>query len=641
MVYRGRPSTGCKKCRERKIKCDERPDGCIKCAERRYQCPGYDRNLDAFFHDETAHVQAKAKRSKAKAITIRDAQDSRDPREAYLHIMGKQVPQIGMTTTLIDQGLSFFMSYYCTGIDQPPVQSDAFQKHLSTHGFHPLVATSMTALGIAGVANLHMDSRLKREATRWYLDAIKMINKALSCPSDVKSDSTLTSVNLLGLFEATFNDSTLDGWSNHVDGAASLIRLRGVEQFKTSAGMRMYLHTVGLLTMNCMGKNIHISQYIHDLNTEVMKHVDRDDPRNRFFFLHIRTIDLRARILSKETCSLTEMIHSALKLDNVAANIFKDQGPKWNYDVIRCAKQKNIFEDFYHVYPTATAAQTWNWVRYNRIYFHDIIRNSILAGFAAIPPTLVGPKYHEQLEISTRTLYKLQSDIMASMPQFLHDVPGVVPNTTTDWMGDIPVRVPASRAPRSSFTPSRGYQTALKSLDQNFRDDSIRIFRGIVGDGSTEARLPIVRVAGSYSTVWALYVAAVMQIASPESQDFVHNCMTRIVREFGLNQAKVLSDALLIKRRMANESAIGFSICPQYLPPSGGPYVPSPGSESKLHLLPMPMTPPLKRAIAYISNTSTTNSDYHSFQYLGSCPSAHQLVITASQYVGPVVANIT
>ena len=567
--------------------CDERPGGCIKCADRRYQCPGYDRNVDAFFHDETAHVQAKAKRSKAKAVTARDVRDARDPREAYLQIMASQAPQIGMTATLIDQGLSFFMSYYCTGIDQPPVQSDVFQKHLSTQGFHPLVATSMTALGIAGVANLHMDSGLKCEAIRSYLNAIKMINKALSCPSDVKSDSTLTSVNLLGMFEATFNDSSLDGWSNHVEGAASLIRLRGMEQFKTPAGIRMYLHAVGLLTMNCMGKGIPIPRFVHRLNNEVIKHVDGDDPRNRFFFLHIKTIDLRARILGKETFSLMEIIESALELDNIAVNIFRDQGPEWKYNVVHCAKRKDIFEDFYHIYPTAAASQTWNWVRYNRIYFHDIIRNSILAGFAATPPTLTGRKYHEQLEISTRTLSKIQSDIIASMPQFLHDVSGVVPNSTMDCTTDMPVHMPASResvppSTSTSGTSTAGYTTALKSLDQNFRSESIGIFRGLVGSGSSEGRLPIIRVAGGYSTVWALYVAATMQIASPESQDFVYNCMTRIEREFGINQAKVLSDALLVKRRLADQGAIEFSICPQYLPPTGGPYTLDQDSENKV-----------------------------------------------------------
>ncbi|KAG9194412.1 hypothetical protein G6011_04447 [Alternaria panax] len=454
--------------------------------------------------------------------------------------MAKQYPGTAITASLIDQGISFFMSYYCTGVDQPSIQSAEYQQHLSTHGFHPLVATSMTALGIAGVANLYMDPRLKSEATRWYLEAIKMANAAISSPKDVKADSTLTSVNLLSMFEATFNDNSLAGWSNHVDGAASLIRMRGMDQFSTPAGQRMYLHTVGLLTMNCMGKGIPLPRYVHDLNTEVMKHLDIEDPRNRFFFLHIKTIDLRARILNQEAFSLKDIVDSALELDDVAVNIFKDQGSDWDYDVVSCEKQECCYENFYHIYPTATAAQTWNWVRYNRIYFHDIIRNCILADFTSTPPTLVGTKYHRQLEISARTLYQLQSDIIASMPQFLHDVPDISPSRATS---------PTS----SESTP------AVKAL---------------VGNGSVRDRLPIVRVAGGYSTVWALYVAAAMPLASSRSQDFIHNCMTRIEHEFGINQARVLSNALKLKRHLASKGSIAFGVCPQYLPPDGGTYVP-------------------------------------------------------------------
>ncbi|KNG46724.1 c6 finger domain-containing protein [Stemphylium lycopersici] len=574
MVYRGRPSTGCKTCRERKIKCDERPGGCVKCTERRLHCPGYDRNIDAFFHDETAHILAKAKKSKAKAIAAHDTQDAREPRdlrEAYLQVIAQQSPAPVITASLIDQGLSFFMSYYCTGIDQPPLQSEEYQKHLSTHGFHPLVATSMTALGIAGVANLYMDSRLKREATRWYLNAIKMANTAISSPKDVTADSTLTSVHLLGMFEATFNDSSLAGWSNHVDGAASLVKMRGMEQFSTPAGQRMYLHTVGNVCMNCMGRGVPIPQYVHDLNSEVIKHLDANDPRNRFFFLHIKTIDLRARILNQETYSLTDIIQSALELDDIAVNIFKDQGPDWDYDVVLCEKREDVFEHFYHVYPTAVTAQTWNWVRYNRIYFHDIIRNSILAGFASTPPALVGTKYHEQLEQSTQTLHKLQSDIIASMPQFLHDVPNVAPSKTSNHAGEGTASVPSTPSSTSnSSSSSPDFQAALKSFDKNFRGNSVGVVRALIGTGSVKDRVPIVRVAGGYSTVWALYVAAAMPIATPESQEFIAKCMSRVEREFGINQAKVLADALQYKRLLTSKGAIAFGICPQYLPPDGG-----------------------------------------------------------------------
>jgi hypothetical protein len=65
-----------------------------------------------------------------------------------------------------------------------------------------------------------------------------------------------------------------------------------------------------------------------------------------------------------------------------------------------------------------------------------------------------------------------------------------------------------------------------------------------------------------------------MPLASPRSQDFVDNCMTRIEHEFGINQARVLSNALKLKRHLASRGALAFGICPQYLPPDDGVYVP-------------------------------------------------------------------
>lgn len=583
MVYRGRPSTGCRKCRERKIKCDERPHGCMKCAERGYTCPGYDRNIDAFFRDETAHVEARAKRSEAKAEAARLlVRDARASRAAYSGVLDRSGPGLQLSQSLIDQGISFFMSYYCMGIEQPPANSEEYRQHLSSNGFHPLVATSMTALGIAGVANLYMDSHLKREATRWYLNAIKMANAAISSPKDVKADSTLSSVNLLSMFEATHNDHTLDGWINHVDGAASLIKLRGKEQFSTAAGQRMYLHTVSLLAMNCMGRGVPLPQYVHDMNTEAMKHMNTTDPRNKFFFLHIKGIGLRARILNQEIKSLAEIIEAALELDNIANGAFDDQGPEWEYDVVPCEEQAGMFNHFYHVYPTAIAAQTWNWMRYNRIYFHDIIRNSILAGFAASPPVLVDRKYHEQLETSTRILYKLQSDIIATMPQFLQDVPSIAPwNDQASSTTASPLQPKTPPSPkRTSRLPSKP-QGPLKSIDQNFRRGSDLLVRHSHGTAQVKDRLPIVRVAGGYSTVWALYVAGAMPMASSESQDIVYAILTRIEREFGINQARVLANALQLKRRMSKVNPISFTICPEYLLDVEGPYLADDGMESK------------------------------------------------------------
>lgn len=545
-------------------------------------------------------MQEKAKKSKAKAIAARDLRDSQDPKAAFSVIRAREAPEMHIMAPLLDQGIAFFMSHYSVGIDQPPVSSEAYHKHLSTDGFHPLVATSMTALGVAGIANLYMDSRLKREAMRWYLNAIKMANAAISSPKEVKSDTTLVAVNLLGMFEATFNDQSLDGWSNHVDGAASLVKMRGIDQFSTPAGQRMYLHTIGLLTMNCMGKGIALPDYVSEMNNEVMNYLDVKDPRYAFFFLHVKTIDLRARILKEKDQNLAEIVDCALELDDIAKNIFQDVGTDWSYEEVPNECQPGVFADFYHIYPTHATAQTWNWVRYNRIYFHDIIRNCILAGFTTVPPTLVGSRYHDQLAESTRLLYKIQSDIIASMPQFLQDVPMYPPprldpqsprpeDTSTVLTGPSPSDTPTTPSFSRSTTPSsfRGPPTpqapnGTKVFHHNFRGDSVPVVNHLLSNGAVQDRIPIVRISGGYSTVWALYVAGSMPLATPRSQDYVYTCLARIEREFGINQARVLGNALQIKRTLDGYGATAFGICPQYLPHIEGPYVPFQGMGTKV-----------------------------------------------------------
>ncbi|EAT83158.2 hypothetical protein SNOG_09893 [Parastagonospora nodorum SN15] len=503
MVYRGRPSTGCKKCRQRKVKCDERPDGCLRCAEQRLPCPGYDRNIDAWFHDETAKVLAKSKPSQRRppshAVSAIAKKDIASPNTTLAWVQDN-VPPGYMLAPLVDQGITFFMTHYAIGLDQPSIASRAYSHHLSTDGFHPLVATTMTALGIAGVANLYMDSALKREATQWYLRAIKMANAAISSPTDVKKDTTLVAVNLLTMFEATFNNDSLVGWSNHVDGSALLVKLRGRDQLKTVAGRRMYLHTVGLVTINCMGKGETMPDYVKDINREVEAHLDHGDPRTAFFFLHQKTTDLRAYVLKQTASQVPDIINRALELDASAKSIFDRVSRDWDYHTVPCFDQvPGVFGSHYHIYPTHATAQTWNWVRYNRIYLHDIIR--------------------------------------AESRRFF----------------------------------------------QNFRSETVDLSKtGNLNDCMD--RLPIVRVSGGYSTVWALYVAGSMPTASAPSQKFVLHCLDRIEHEFGIMQASVFAKALRLKMELENSGETPLSLCPRYLPPDASTDVPHSDAPSKADL---------------------------------------------------------
>lgn len=545
-----------------KRQCDERPDGCLKCSNKGYTCPGYDTTLDRYFQDESAHVKEKAKKSKAKAIAQRDERDKKEKaRTAIIRVQ----EYIGhpLLSPLIDQGINFFMMNYTLGLDQPPIQSAAYNRHLSTFGFHPLIATSMTALGLAGISNIFLDANFKREAMQWYLKALQMTNAALASPAEVKSDNTLFATLLLSLFEATSNEKSLAGWSNHVSGSESLIRMRGVKQFSTSAGRRMYKQVVGLVTMNCMGMGKGLPEYVLAMNKEVQKHESIDDPGYRFFYLQIDTINFRAQILHGEITDLHAIVERALELDEVAKSIFKGSGSEWDFEVIQTDYgTPGVFGNSYHIYPHIAAAQVWNWVRYTRIYIHDIIRNSLIVGFSMTPPIFVGARYIRLLEESQETLYRMQYDILASIPQHLHDTPK---NLT--YMPQTSSPSPSTGSLTSSDPSSAGSSRFFWS---NFRVQDFRSETMV--EGVSDDRIPIVRISGGYSSLWALYVAGTTPIATPESQEFVLKSMNRIASEFGINQAKILANCLKLKVHLDSTGQVPYEIVPSYLPKEGEHY---------------------------------------------------------------------
>lgn len=480
------------------------------------------------------------------------------------------------------------MSHYAVGLDQPSIQSEAYNKHLATNGFHPLVATSMTALGLAGVANIYRDTALKSKATKWYLDAINMTNNAITHPKDVTSDTTLLAITLLGMYEATSNEHTLNTWGEHVAGAAALVKLRGKNQFASPAGRRMYLHAVGLLTMNCLADGTALPDYVQSMNEEIRKHHDERDPRNRFFFLQQDVINLRAAIMGSAAMSLQSILDRALELDAAAERVFEHAGPEWAYEEVALATPSPfVFGNMYHIYPSHATAQTWNWVRYTKIYIHDIIRNTILAGLATSPPVFTGASHLQQLASSIAQLQKIQSDILASAPQFLHDVPKVAPSPDSyptpfpspsstspyDMSFSSPASIAGPRHDTDADTPTHSpphpFSKPHKLFFENFRNERLPADPALVSSDDIKDRLPVVRISGGHSTLWALYTAGAMPTAERSTQEFVITCLGRFEREFGINQAKVLAAALRLK--MARPEVGG--ICPGYLPRQAAPYV--------------------------------------------------------------------
>lgn len=85
MVYKGIPSSGCARCKERRKKCDETRPACVNCQKLGKPCPGYPNQLDLIFENETARVTSKAhgtgkrRRRTKKSGSFDNIKDSNTP----------------------------------------------------------------------------------------------------------------------------------------------------------------------------------------------------------------------------------------------------------------------------------------------------------------------------------------------------------------------------------------------------------------------------------------------------------------------------------------------------------------------------------------------------------------------------------
>lgn len=112
------------------------------------------------------------------------------------------------------------------------------------------VLASVTAVGLVGVAQMTRSQTALDAARKSYGKALKLTNAALRDQAEAVKDTTMLSVLILGLFEMIGGSSarTTEAWQKHLNGAAALAKIRGMAQFRSRAGIRMFF----MLTQNTM-----------------------------------------------------------------------------------------------------------------------------------------------------------------------------------------------------------------------------------------------------------------------------------------------------------------------------------------------------------------------------------------------------
>ncbi|KAF2630814.1 hypothetical protein BU25DRAFT_334528 [Macroventuria anomochaeta] len=543
----GRPSKGCKHCRERKVKCDQKRPTCSQCIRSGKECYGYRDALSMMFKDETAVVAKKAEK-RYEALALQNPQTSSGSRERQLSDVGgsKGSPIIWtdtdthslrpyfpsasryptpesmtmeITSSVEDQAVGFFISNH---VSQPTLiprgQYEWVIEALNEPGCEEILRCSVHAASLAGLANSTKNSVIMAKAHAAYGSALRMTNNALRVKETAVKDTTLVSVIMLGMYENfVFHDNrSIQAWAKHMQGASAILNLRGKEQFESNTARRIFHQVYGLMML----VSLEAGQAVPDGMRELY---DYCNPSSNYAihgrqwttrltnFMH-DAIDVNRDKESDPVTLVTRAISLDRELDSIKALI-----PKiWRYETIHLKQpSKYAYGTFYHVYTDSWIAQMWNNLRSCRMSLYRVIREQLWKGRACNPPLFSREEVEPQVAAAEKIIRTTIAAVCASVPQLTGMIIFLqwpAPTSGGPFAGSFPEVVNPDHARYQIHPPG------------TFLDPA--------------------RPTGMHHLIWPLYAAGLSDLASNEMRQWVIQMLYFIALRIGTRQAVVLADSL-------------------------------------------------------------------------------------------------
>jgi len=542
------------------FKCDQTAGGCNNCQKKGFECPGYRSELDLRFRDETPYVTQKSidrensRKNRSRLHGPKPPAASSASSQPKSVRLGTETPEGGQTpkeyletgiilpwghqehrkptpySTLAglhskdfdDQALAFFFSNHVIKEWVRP-SGDITE----SYGMDGALVTAIQASGLAGISGFIHNPHVKIEARRRYLSAVQHVNKAIVDTENATKDSTLTAILLLSQVEALDCDTSrpLAAWENHVKGAAAVLQLRGPERLRTPLELRLFVQALSSILVCCLKNHIHVPDHLFDLADAAEQYMNKHEPGWRFLRGHMRSAQLKANVFYGVITDPEIILREALAIDAMACAIFNGAGLEWQFEtIVDNTHPDTIPLGYYYKYQSFVFAQTWCGMRGTRLDLHRIIRKTLLDGFNAKPPVFSGVEHTAQFLLSTNILYEMQTELLASIPQFILDLE--------------PSQHPKPRFPWTNF------ESALYSPSK------MAISR--FGD------VPLIRSISGHAHLWSLYKVADVSVSTRETRELVVRLLKQSGSEMGIQQAFVLAEELELKHGLKKGEGVGL-----------------------------------------------------------------------------------
>ncbi|KAF2468901.1 putative C6 transcription factor [Lindgomyces ingoldianus] len=350
MVFRGKPSKACQRCRDRKLRCDLRRSGCSPCLRVGAQCAGYRDTSTLRITDQTQTVQAKAL-SKAA-----------NPKHSHLP---PSTPR-SYALSLEVQARNLFFAYYIADFSRtwdflyPFFSSASTPEHLSL---------SIDAVSLAFLSHQVYSSSALALSRQKYVSALRKTNTALQCPNTARKATTLDASLLLDLFENMTNSGIGFHDTNraHVNGALALVKLRGLGDFTDTADVRALIRLILNHIISCVSKSDPVPKEIPKILEYAARLMDPMGPKWRLSGLMIEYTNLVSE-MNKEGLGDAESVERCVNLDARYEELARNMPPNWMFEKMKAEpKSERYFGEWWNRYPNRTLTQTWNVLRLARI----------------------------------------------------------------------------------------------------------------------------------------------------------------------------------------------------------------------------------------------------------------------------------
>jgi len=325
------------------------------------------------------------------------------------------IPSFSIFPTIEERSISYFSTHSSMWLRNfDLVDTICAESNADEH-----LLASMSAVGLASFSNSVHAPELMIRARRDYVTALQLTHAALRSPSEVKKDSTLFAVMILSIFETVTgnNARSLAAWTEHINGAAALVKLRGQEQFNTQAGKRMFLQVTSNLMLSCIQRTLPMPSHIVELRKSAEQFMDAENPAWRLSGIIIDLTIFRAAIRDGEIVGPRAIIDTALEIDHRFVSVFENLPEYWQYEIVYTDETPHlIWNGVYHVYKEFWVAHIWNGMRTCRILIHEIIRDQLLAASYSIEPIYTASESLTQNESSEAIMIQMRDDILGSVP---------------------------------------------------------------------------------------------------------------------------------------------------------------------------------------------------------------------------------